>query len=816
MKAVNSRNTILIERPVKSETICYHCGTPFITNSIAIDDKVFCCEGCKLVYELLNNNGLCDYYAIQNHPGLTQIKTARSDKYSYLDNAAIAQQLYKFTDGSNTIVTLYIPGIHCASCMWLLEHMHRLNEGITESRLNFTAKEVTIRFQQERISLRQLVELLTAIGYEPYISLDDTEQKKSDGYGRKRVYQLGVAGFCFGNIMLMSFPEYLSHNAGIEHQYASLFRLLNLVLSIPVFFYSASEFFSSAWSGIRQRMLNIDAPIVLALIITYSRSIYEIITGIGGGYLDSMSGIVFFMLVGRIVQERTYKSISFHRDYKAYFPIAADVLTPEGTVSRSIQDLKEKDIVQLHNDEVIPADAVLVKGNARIDYSFVTGESEPVTVQEGATVYAGGKQVGEQIVVQVIKPVAGSYLTSLWNHYAFQKNKVEQNRRDSVIHTLSKYFTWVLFALAAFTALYWAINDPAKILPSVSAMLIVACPCALLLAATYTNGNLLRIFSNNGMFLRDATIIEQLGKIDHIVFDKTGTLTQASSHFVTSGHQMSEEEKDLLYNTVRSSKHPYSRALAAHLGARRNLEPATWKEYPGKGLEATFEGKTILVGNAQHAGIAEAPANKASVYARIGDRVTAFFLVPDLRPSIPQVIPALNTVYELSLLSGDNDKQKSALKKLFASDSELLFEQRPIDKLHYIEKLQRQGDTVMMVGDGLNDAGALQQSDVGITLADDVNSFTPGCDAILDATRFSFLPGLLKLAGSAKNIINLAFFISILYNIAGLTISMQGKMSPMIAAILMPASTLSIVLISTGVSSIVARRYGLRLKDYKS
>ncbi|HRO41600.1 MAG TPA: heavy metal translocating P-type ATPase metal-binding domain-containing protein [Flavipsychrobacter sp.] len=812
MSLVEQKNTIIIERPVKQDHICYHCGASCITDSIEIEGKLFCCEGCKLVYEILDENGLCDYYKIQNHPGLTQIKPVRNDKYAYLDNEEIAQKLYKFTDGNNSIVTLYIPGVHCSSCMWLLEHMHKLSEGITESRLNFTAKEVTIHFQREKISFRKIVELLTTIGYEPYISLDDAGKKKAKNFNRQKIYKLGVAGFCFGNIMLMSFPEYLTGHGVIEHQYANLFRILNLLLSIPVFFYSASEFFTSAWAGFKQRILNIDAPIVLALVITYSRSIYEIVAGIGGGYLDSMSGIVFFMLVGRIVQERTYKSISFHRDYKAYFPIAVNVVTTNGIVSKNLQDLKEKDVVELHNDEIVPADSILVKGNARIDYSFVTGESEPVNIPEGTMVYAGGKQVGEKITIQIVKEVAGSYLTSLWNHYAFQKNKIETNNRESIIHKLSKYFTYVLFALAALTAIYWWVNDPSKILPSVSAMLIVACPCALLLAATYTNGNLLRLFSNNGLFLRDATIIEQLGKVNHIVFDKTGTLTQGSTHFITSGHQLTEEEKDMLHSVVRSSKHPYSKALATHLGARTMLNVNNWQEHTGKGVEADINGNNVLVGSAAYVNVQTDDVNKATVYVRINDKVTAFYLIPDFRESIPQVVPMLNNDYELSLLSGDNDRQKNVLKELFANDSELLFEQKPMDKLHYIEKLQTEGEKVMMVGDGLNDAGALQQSNVGVTLADDINNFTPSCDAILDAKKFSYLPGLMRLARSGKGLINLSFFISILYNIVGLSISMQAKMEPMIAAILMPASTLSIVLISTGVSSLMAKRFGLTLK----
>ncbi|RYZ55278.1 MAG: HAD family hydrolase [Sphingobacteriales bacterium] len=790
----------------RTKPVCFHCGTACITE-IRSADKTFCCEGCELVYSILNNNGLCDYYELQDHPGLRQVKPIRQDKYSYLDNEEITRPLFSFTDGDHAIIKFYIPAIHCASCMWLLEHMPRLNEGISESRLNFSEKEVTIHFQTSIVSLRQLVELMATIGYEPYISLDATDKKKGNKFGKAKIYKLGVAGFCFGNIMLLSFPEYLTNNE-IEQQYALMFRLLNLLLSIPVFFYSASEFFVSAWSGLKQRILNIDAPIVLALIITYARSIYEIAAGISGGYLDSMSGIVFFMLVGRIVQERTYRSLSFHRDYQSYFPLAVTLITKGSKETKNIKELEIKDVVEIHNDEIIPADCILLSGDARIDYSFVSGESEPVEVSAGNAVYAGGRQKGGLIMLEVTKPVSSSYLTSLWNHKSFKKDKEATNSRASIIHRMSTWFTYILFSLAIATAVYWWVNDPARILPSVSAMLIVACPCALLLAATYTNGNLLRIFSNNGLFLRDATIIEQLGNIDHLVFDKTGTLTTGVTACKFNGEQPDELEKQMIYTAASGSQHPYCKQLASMYSHLEVLPMEYWKETPGKGVEATVNGKRILIGSSSFTGTADTGA--AGCIIRLEDKFIEVHLLNDFRSEVDAVIPALCNDYDLSLLSGDNDLQRSRLQQLFGGDQDLLFRQRPGDKLQYVEKLQAAGKKVAMIGDGLNDAGALSQSNVGISLADDINNFTPSCDAILDASRFEKLPGMLKLGRLSGKIINTSFAISIIYNCIGLGISVQGKMNPMIAAILMPLSTLTIVLVSTGVSSMVAWKTGLR------
>lgn len=813
-EVATKRNTIIVGQTIAyKKKLCYHCGTVCATNKIRKEDKQFCCEGCKLVYDIINENGLCNYYKLQEHPGLSQIKATRNDKYAFLDNEDIAKKLFKFTDGNNTLVTFYIPAIHCSSCMWLLEHMHKLNPAITESRLNFTKKEITIQFRKNDIGLRSIVELLTSIGYEPNISLDETDKKEGSSFDKKRIYKLGVAGFCFGNIMLMSFPEYLSIGNEIEQQYANLFRVLNLVLAFPVFFYSASEFFTNAWAGFKQKMLNIDAPIALALIIMFIRSVYEIGTATGAGYLDSLTGIVFFMLVGRIVQDRTYQSISFHRDYKAYFPIAVNVVTPKGIVSKHLQELKEKDVVEIHNEEIIPADAIVVKGKARIDYSFVTGESTPVSVGVGKTIYAGGRQTAERITIQIVKPVAGSYLTTLWNHKAFSKDKIKQNRQTSIIHALSKYFTIILLALVAITAIYWAVFDASKIIPSVTAMLIIACPCALLLAVTFTNGNLLRLLSNNGLFLRDAFVIEQLGYINHIVFDKTGTLTEDGFKHNLAGGNLTDDEVKVLYAVVASSKHPYSRAIARHLGKQEKAELDTWNEYTGKGIIANNAAYNIAIGSTDFLEVSkENINNQAACYIRINNKLLSFEATPKLRTSITKVISQLRGKYKLSLLSGDNDRQQDFFKTLFNDNNKLLFEQEPINKLNYIAELQENGQKVLMIGDGLNDAGALQQSNVGITLASDVNNFTPACDAILDAGKFKMLPYLLRLAKSGRTIINITFAISIIYNIIGLAISMQGLMNPLFAAVLMPASTLTIVLITTGMSSVMAKRFGLSLK----
>ena len=508
------------DRITKEKISCYHCGETCPNERIQLEDKRFCCEGCKMVFQILNEHSLCDYYSLNENPGLSQRIKVRKDKFAFLDDEKIQLQLVSFKDDKQIHVTFYLPQMHCSSCLYLLENLHRLDPGVVSSKVNFTRKEVEIILLTAQTSLRKVAEVLTSIGYEPYISLNDLKEKRP-AISKSMVYQLGVAGFAFGNIMLMSFPEYLGIDAS-ETGLREIFRWMNFGLAIPVLLYSALPFYQSSWKSLKHKFLNIDAPIALAIIITFVRSAYEVLSGTGGGYFDSMTGIVFFMLAGRIAQDKTYRQLSFERDYTSYFPIAISVLKDNKEVPTTLPDIKPGDTLLIHNEELIPADGILTKGKAFIDYSFVTGESLPVLKEVGELVYAGGKQTEGNIEILVVKEVAQSYLTKLWNRDEFRQ---EETKSVSFVHLLSRYFTYIVFTIAISTAVYWQINDPSRIWPAVTAIFIIACPCALLLSNTFTNGNILRILGKNRFYLRNAQTIEDIADIDHVVFDKTGTLT---------------------------------------------------------------------------------------------------------------------------------------------------------------------------------------------------------------------------------------------------------------------------------------------------
>ncbi len=809
--------TTLKAPPPSTTTSCYHCGET-CDGRIRNEDKAFCCEGCRQVYTLLQENGMCAYYDLDKHPGLQAKGKFSNGRFDYLDDPSVTAKLVRFTDGRQSHVLFHLPSMHCASCIWLLEHLPRIQQGIIQSRANFQRKEVLIIFDPSATSLKKIVELLAFIGYEPHISLQDAEEKTSRKVERSHIHRIGVAGFCFGNIMMLSFPEYFSGGQIGAEGLKRVFEWLNLALSLPVVFFSASEIFISAWKGLRQKWLNIDAPIALAIMVTFGRSVYEILTQTGPGYLDSMSGIVFFMLIGRWFQHMTYDSFSFDRDYRSYFPLGVTRLTDQGEEDIPVSRLAKYDRIRIRNQELVPADAVLMSASASIDYSFVSGEHTPVPKRKGELIYAGARQCGPAIELEVIKPATGSHITELWNNEVFQH---EKHVHRSFIHPWSRFFTYVLFTIAIASAIYWQMHDPSKVWHVVTSILIVACPCSLLLSATFTNGNMVRIFGRNRMYLKNASVIESIGKADTIVLDKTGTLTHSrSSRIEFEGTPIDATDQQRIAALARQSSHPLSRLLAAELEKhddRSNPELSNFSEVAGNGVEGIIDGVHIKLGSASFvtgsisaAGTA-VDSNGSRIHVSMDGRYAGSYLISnDYRAGLPEMAKDLQTMnLGLFLLSGDNDRERDNLTRMFGSALSMRFRTNPQEKLQYIRDLQSEGKRVIMLGDGLNDAGALRQSDVGIAVSDHTGMFSPASDAILEGEQISRLGALVKFARKGKNIVAASFVLSILYNFVGLGFAVQGSLSPLIAAILMPASSISIVVFVTVVSTLTARRLGL-------
>ncbi|MDX1908796.1 MAG: heavy metal translocating P-type ATPase metal-binding domain-containing protein [Bacteroidia bacterium] len=789
---------------------CYHCGNSCEQEPILLADKPFCCEGCKTVYQILHEHDLCTYYDLSAHPGITLRARKDDSAFAYLDNPEIAAQLISFQDETLTRVTFFLPAMHCASCIWLLENLYRLHPAVTQSRVDFLKKEISLTFRHQALSLRGLVNLLATLGYEPEIHLRDLHHAAGKRQDRSFYYKLGVAGFCFGNIMLLSFPEYLGLEKGSEGGFQQFFGYLNILLALPVFLYSASEFFRSAWSGLTHRMLNIDVPISLGILVLFGRSTWEILAGTGPGFMDSLAALVFFLLAGRWFQHKTFDSLSFDRDYTAYFPIAATLIQDSEEKSVPVTSLQAGDTIRIRHQELIPADGILLSGQAAIDYSFVTGEAVPVAKFSGDLLYAGGRQTGASIEMTLTREVSQSYLTQLWNHDAFQKD--HRQHWIELTDRLSQRFTVVILGVALVSGLYWLMQGSVSLAAHVStSVLIVACPCALALIVPITLGSILRHLGHHRLFLKNTGVIEQLAEITHIVFDKTGTLTyKDSSQEVIMVGQPTEDARRLGASLARQSSHPVSRAVASRLGwAGPAAVIEHFEEVAGQGVRAWADGHEISLGRADFAGASlmqeEGPGRGYTWLVIEGETVAGFALPARYRPGLRGLLARLQTAFSLSLLSGDHDRERAALEAFFPADTPMLFNQQPDDKLAYIASLQASGARVLMVGDGLNDAGALRAAQVGVAVSEQVDTFSPACDAILDASQLPRLDQLIRLAQQGMWLVRGGLLISLSYNLVGLSFAVRGLLSPVIAAILMPLSSATVLIWGLAGTWIAAR-----------
>lgn len=781
---------------------CYHCGD-YCDIIIELDDKHFCCHGCKTVYEIFTENNLAAYYDYAKSPGASP--KAAHKKFDYLENDKIIEKLITFKDGDVSSIQFHIPHIHCSSCIWILEHLHKLHTGIINGQVNFLKKTVRITFNIEQISVKALVLLLNNIGYEPLITLDDYD-KKTTRTKNTLYYKLGVAGFAFGNVMFLSFPEYFEHQEFWLERYKYLFRWLMLFFSIPAVFYAGSDYLVAAFKGIKAKSLNIDVPIALGILVLFIRSASEVVLDLGSGFFDSLTGLIFFLLVGKFFQQKTYSFLSFERDYKSYFPISITRIRSKNEEENiPIYDITINDRLLIRNEEIIPTDSILESNKALVDYSFVTGESKPVTKKYGEKVFAGGKLLSGVVEVKAIKEVTQSYLIDLWSNetIGFYKKTPFKNITD----TISKRFTQVVLAIAMLSTLFWLVYNANEAINVFTSVLIIACPCAIALAAPFTLGNILRMYGYHKLYLKDANIIEKMATIDTIIFDKTGTITASSDQNITyEGVTLTAAEKTFLKSTLRSSNHPLSRQLYHFLKTNDIYTIDSYKEHLGLGIEGVYKANKIKIGSSKFL-LQKENDPKTSVGVSTNDEYKGRFVFENTyRKGLTTLSEKLAKNYRLIILSGDNDSEREKLTYMLPETTAMYFNQSPKDKRYFVKNLQEKGHRVMMIGDGLNDAGALAQSDVGIAISEDVNVFSPACDGILDAGNFTAIHNYLKLSKKAVQIIKWSFILSLLYNVIGLSFAIAAKLSPVVAAILMPLSSISIVFFTTLVSNYYGRK----------
>lgn len=743
------------------------------------------------VYSILSENDLTDYYAFNRSSGISP----ESRSFDFLDNEKVRQQLIDFENQDIIKLSFDIPAIHCSSCLFLLENLHEIRAEIVYSRVDFVRKKVSFEIRNTAdFTVKDLAKLLSKIGYAPEITRNNLEQKENDTSDRSLLIKIGIAGFCTGNIMLFSFPEYLGLSDG---QFKIWFNYLSLLLALPVVFYSASDYFRSVWVAFKTKTQTIDFPILLGIMVAFLRSAYLIVFKQEAGYLDSISGLIFFLLIGKWYQQKSYHYFSFNRKIQSFFPLSVLRILPNGTEQIQLEDIEVRDKLRIKHNEIIPADSVILEGEAEIDYSFITGESEAEYMGAGAHVFSGGKVLKNSLLIEVIKKPDQSYLNALWNDSVFDEKGDIQRFSDRI----SRYFTPILIAIATAGMLFWYFKSDLDTAINVfSTILIIACPCALSLSYPFTMGTGRRILEKNGLFLKNSDVIEKMAQSDTLVFDKTGTLTLGEDKKVELNwfRNLSELEKSALYSLCSISNHPKALALCRHFQGMQLFEVSQFDEKAGFGISGTVQGFRVQVGNAAFLNFNGIEPSKSTdtLLAIDGQLVGQMHMQASLRSGISTLLQTLKSNFKLYLLSGDSDKDHSLFTNWF-SKANSLFKQGPEQKLAFIKSLDKRGAKTLMIGDGINDSGALKAAHVGMAVTDNTLNFTPASDVIIKGESIAHLDDFLTYSQFAIRLIKLSFVLSIAYNLIGIAFGLTAKLSPLVAAILMPINSISIVTLVT-------------------
>lgn len=781
-----------------TQTVCRHCGDPCGSQRRVSAAGTFCCAGCESVFALIAEHGLSAFYTCDVQPGRSQKSSTARDPHRFagFDDPGVMQRFIT-ARGDRAEVTLPVPAMHCSSCLWLLEQLWRFDPGILRSEASLLRRTVTVEFRPSEISLRQIAERLSSLGYEPVI---DQEPPSRVPAARRNLYlRIGLAGFAFGNVMLFSIPRYVN-GAPLDPQFQALFGWLNIAFSIPVLGLSAWPYFTSSFSALRARAITLDVPIAIGLAVLFGRSVVEVITRTGEGFFDSFAGLVFFLLIGKLFQQKAFDQLSFDRTVKSFLPLSVRAGAGDDLVSTPIHELRPGDEMQLRPGEVVPADSVLMSADGAIDLAFITGEQQPVAITRGSMVQAGGRVAGQAIRLVVTRPVSTSRLAELWSHPVFLAPK--PHRLTVVLSTFGRWFTISALALAAIgAALWWP--DGRKAAEVATAVLIIACPCAFTLAAPITLGTAMGVLGRAGLFLKNPETALDFGRVNAMVFDKTGTLTVGTAAASIAQHDFSGRDWRCIQRLAAESIHPISRAIAA--GAETDEPVRDVHEIAGAGIRGTVDGRRVAIGNASlfsgshDVAAPDAASSELTTWASIGDEIPRLIrLLPAERPDIRAAIAEVAATMPVQMLSGDRASSPLVARWRPVFGERMLFGQSPSDKLDVIRSEQARGRRVAMIGDGLNDAAALAAADVGIAVSDDTACLVPACDAVIRGERLVQLPAFLDYARRARRVIVLCFTVSLAYNALGLALALAGRLTPLATAILMPVSSLTIVALSAG------------------
>ena len=789
------------------DVLCTHCGLVVPSGLVEADaERQFCCTGCRTAYDILHEHGLDQYYRLGELRESAVRPTGRT--YEEFDHESFHKLYVRGLPDGLAQLDLYLEGVHCASCVWLVERVPLVLPGVLRAELEIRRSLARVVWDPATVPLSHVARMLDSLGYPPHPFRGVQREAIRRREDRAMLVRIGVSGAIAGNIMLAAFALYAGWAGGMEHEWQQFFRWVSFVLVTPTLVWPGRVFFAGAWAALRTRTLHMDVPIALGLAVGYTQGAVNTIRDAGPIYFDGLALLVFLLLVGRYLQQRGQRAATDGAELLySLTPSTARVAGDDDTVRELPSDaLLPGMVLDVHPGETLAADGVVVRGRSRLDTALLTGESRPVPVSEGSDVYAGTVNLSAPLRVRVEQAGETSRVARI-----LQQVEESARRRAPVVETANRMAAWfvgAVLALAAITFVIWEFLDPARAVDNAISLLIVTCPCALALSTPLAVSMAIGRAARSGIFIKGGDALESLSRRGRIFLDKTGTITQGRT--ALAQWEGPDEVKPLVLALESESTHPVAAGFRAAWPAVEYPPASDSVHVSGGGITGRVNDREVTIGSpafvrsrAQRSGIEHAlvgaidPTLTPVLVAVDGQIVAAAGFGDSVRADARRAIWALkDRGWEVGILSGDAPPVVRAVARdMGIPEQDARGGASPEDKLRVIEGAHG-ARPVVMVGDGVNDAAAIAAATVGIGVHGGAEACLATADIYLTRPGLGPVVELVTGAERTMRVIrrNLAF--SLVYNVAGAGLAMAGVLNPLVAALLMPASSLTVVLSS--------------------
>ena len=790
---------------------CSHCSLPVPAGLVDPGAELqFCCNGCRVAYEVIHDHGLDRYYDIKERIDAPEEPARSSGKsFAEFDDPAF-HHLYcrSGADGLSTI-ELYLEGVHCAACVWLVEKLTVVVDGVAEVRLDLGRSLAHVTWDPQMTELSAIARFLDSIGYAPHPFRGVEARDMARREERSLLIRIAIAGAIAGNVMLIAFALYGGRFHGITDEYRDLFRWVSFALALPSVLWCGSVFYRGAWGALRTRTLHMDLPIAIGILAGFFQGAFNTIRGSGEIYFDSVTALIFFLLVGRFLQRRQQRAAASSTELLfSLAPSTARLVAADGVREVPLEALTPGCRVEVRAGDSIPADGVIIEGSSTLDRSLLTGESLPEEAAAGDPVHAGTVNLGGRLLVEVRTTGENTRVGRLMR-------LVEEGaqRRAPVVllaDRISGWFVAIVLVLAALTLAIWMHLDPAHAVEHAVALLIVSCPCALGLATPMAVSAAIGRAARRKILIKGGDALENLARPGLMILDKTGTLTEGRLAVIRWWGD--EALQPRVAALERHSSHPMARALSEAFGDREAPEVTEAREVPGAGIGGVCEGRRVLVGSPGYAARELGPLppeaddavtrfageGLSPVVVAVDGAVAAVAGIGD--PLRPDTAGALAGIQErgwrVEILSGDHPAVVQSIgREVGLAPERVRGGTTPEAKLEAVRTASKEG-TVAMVGDGVNDAAALAAATVGIGVHGGAEAALAAADVYLGSPGLMPLLELLQGARRTLGVIRRNLVFSLTYNVVAVSFAMTGHMSPLLAAVLMPLSSMTVVLSS--------------------